>query len=255
VKYIVYNCTSYPAGGLADRIKGLISCYGLSKFTNREFIINWSYPFPLTECLQPNKINWLPRKIEGTYREIYAMDIDLYNQNKDILKSGDFKEDIICVKTNIDFLGLYNYSFCECFNDLFKFKLINKSKFENLIGLSCRFGGDQSDWKDYDFSKKISYNFIVDKLLEISKEKNIDIFFICSDSSKFLDYCKERKLKFFSTKGTPFHIDYPGCTKEAYHKTFEDFLSLRECKFIYYIKGGFACTSALTSVKTAVCIE
>lgn len=255
MKYIVYNCTSYPSGGLADRLKGLISCYGLSKFTNREFILNWTYPFSLTDYLQPNKINWIPRKIEGTYREIYAMDIDLFNNNKDILKSGDFKEDIISIRTNIDFLNLYNYSFKECFNDLFKTNLIDKSKFENLIGLSCRFGGKQSDWNDVNFGKEISFDHITDKLLEISKEKNIEKFFICSDSSKFLEHCKNKQLKFISTQGTPQHIDYPGCTREAYHKTFEDFLSLRECKHIYYIKGGFACTSALTSGKKAVCIE
>jgi len=95
---------------------------------------------------------------------------------------------------------------------------------------------------------------VYEKLIKISIENNINNFYICSDSSKFLNFLKEKKLNYVTSLGTPRHIDYPGCTIEGYNKTFEDFLSLRQCKVICYIKGGFAATSALTSGKKAICL-
>lgn len=47
-------------GGLADRIKGLITAFLIAVATDRIFIADWTRPFPLEPILQPARWDWRP---------------------------------------------------------------------------------------------------------------------------------------------------------------------------------------------------
>ena len=260
MSYLIYNCTTPPAGGLADRFKGLLSCYGLAKQLKREFIVNWTFPYKLTTILQPNKIDWKPKPIKGTFREYFLIDNDNFSQFKPVLENKKidsiFTNDIISIRTNINFLNYFDLSFAETFNKLFKFNFEGYEKFiqPNTLGVSCRFGGQQANWEgDPDFNKILSYDYVYEEIVKIKNEKHLANIFICSDSRAFLDFCTDKGLKYMTTEGNAEHIDRAGCSFEGFKKSFMDFFILRECETIVAIKGEFAKTAALS--KNRPCIE
>lgn len=46
-------------GGLADRLKGIVTAFSLALATGRIFVIDWRTPHPLRRNLQPNEYNWM----------------------------------------------------------------------------------------------------------------------------------------------------------------------------------------------------
>jgi hypothetical protein len=246
-KYIIFNCTARPAGGLADRLKGLVSTYALSKKLNREFIVNWTFPQKLNTVLEPNKYNWLPRPIQGfTQKDYFLIDNDSFNQHKHLfspVSEMNFPEDLVTIRTNINFLPLLNMteSFADLFEELFKPKFTIPS-LQEYVGFSARFGGTQSNWADSDFDRVVTYDYAFESLQEqMSKNKNKKLF-ICTDSSAFLEFLKDKGVDFLTTEGYAEHIDHEGCTEQGFKKVFEDFFILRQCDPILTIKGEFAKT-------------
>jgi hypothetical protein len=258
MKYVIFECTGRPAGGLADRFKGLISTYALAKVLKRDFIINWTYPFKLTSAVESNKYNWLPRPIEGKTQENYFL-IDNENFNIHLprikaLNEDSFPEDIVKIRCNINFINhlKINQTFGALFEELFKPKFTPITKNKECIGLSARFGGNQSNWPDHDFNRVISFDYVYEKIQEQIKTKNL---FVCSDSNDFLEFLKDKNVEFLSTENYAEHIDYPGCTETGYKKAFEDFFALRECNPIFTIKGELAKTVANTTSQQKKLIE
>lgn len=258
MKYIIFECTGRPAGGLADRFKGLISTYALAKKLNREFIINWTYPFKLNTVLEPNTYNWLPKPIEGKTQENYFMidneNFNIHLPNIKNLTDDSFPEDLVKIRCNINFLKHLNIkeSFGELFEELFKTKFNLLTQKEKTVGISARFGGTQSNWPDHDFDRTITFDYVYEKLCEKLGKNFSNQLFVCSDSNDFLDFLKEKKVNFITTEGYAEHIDYPGCTQTGYLKAFEDFFNLRECNPIYTIKGEMAKTVALSTKQNKV---
>ncbi|NBO99169.1 MAG: hypothetical protein EBU90_03445 [Proteobacteria bacterium] len=254
-KYIVYNCICRPAGGLADRIKGLVSCYALAKATKRDFIINWTYPYDISEILEPNKVNWKRRKIVGTAEEHFIFDCEGHDQYRPIFNSPDindhFNSDIVCIKTNLNFTEHFPYSFESLFEELFCLRASLPFNIESdTIGLCARFGGKQCNWGDINFGRELSFDFVVEKAKQISADKKI---FLCTDSQAFYDYAKDR-FNFMHVPGTTEHMDREGCSLYGFKKSFIDFYLLRECDTIISTKGEFAKTAALSKGKLPVSI-
>lgn len=260
--YIVYTCTEPPAGGLADRLKGIVSCYGLSRALNRDFLINWTFPHKINSILKPNKINWSPRPIQGTHSVLFLIDNDNYKLFEPSLQdntfSSYFNTDIVSVRTNINFLNYFNLKFSNVFNDLFDDSLLG---IDNLIkpetlGVSCRFGGTQANWAgDPDFNKTLSYDYVYEEIIRLLEEKKCSNLFLCSDSNNFIDFCKEKKLYPIVTEGYSEHIDRSSCTFDGFKKSFVDFFALRKCRYIASIKGEFGKTAALSVDKEHIVIN
>ena len=62
-KFLVYRCDAYydknrNCGGLADRLKGILSGYVWALITNRTFLIHMNRPCDFTNLYSPNKHNW-----------------------------------------------------------------------------------------------------------------------------------------------------------------------------------------------------
>ena len=47
-----------PHGGMFDRLKGAITIYAIAKAQNKDFRIDWKYPFDLRKYLEPSKYDW-----------------------------------------------------------------------------------------------------------------------------------------------------------------------------------------------------
>jgi hypothetical protein len=259
VSYLIYTCTASPAGGLADRFKGLLSCYGLAKHLNREFMVNWTFPYKLTSVVQPNEIDWTTKPIEGTHKEYFFIDNENFNQLRSILENKQaeklFTNDIVSIRTNINFLNYFDLSFAETFDKLFKFNYKTVEQYINpqTLGVSCRFGGQQANWEgDPDFNKVVSFEYVYEEILRLKKETKAKNVFICSDSQLFLNYCSENKLHFTTTQDNAEHIDRVSCSFNGFRKSFTDFFILRECDTIISLKGEFAKTAALSKNKPII---
>lgn len=253
-KCIVYDCTERPAGGLADRIKGLISCFALSRLLDRDFFINWTYPFNLQSALEHNTYNWLPRPISGSHKQYFAMDNDNYVYFKDQFNRDNsdkfFTEDISIIKTNINFLnhlGLED-NFQDYFNQLFKEPELPFLTDENTVGVCARFGGQLSNWNDSDFNRDISFDYMLERITQTMQDAPTNNLFICTDSAKFTQFIKT-KMNVLCTSNETEHMDRPGCSYKGFIKSFQDFFLLRRCGTIISTKGGFARTAALSSGK------
>ncbi|MDR2601358.1 MAG: hypothetical protein LBC53_02745, partial [Spirochaetaceae bacterium] len=59
-------------GGLADRLKGIVSVYKICKELNLNFKINFTYPFELHEYLIPNVYDWKISRNEIYYNKKYS---------------------------------------------------------------------------------------------------------------------------------------------------------------------------------------
>ena len=249
-KYVVYNCVRYPGGGLADRFKGIVSCFALAKKLQREFIINWTYPYKLTTVLSPNKVNWLQRPIQGTHSSHRIFDAPGHNAYKDALQNyiSFFKEDILIFETNVNFLEDIKSDelFSSLFNELFTYSFELPPSIKNKpLGVAARFGGQQADWNDPTFNRDVTYEDVYNSIRKYIV--NDCPVFLCTDSSKFLNFCLENKLNYYTSKNKPEHIDYAGCSENGFKKAFEDFFILRECEPILSLKGNFAITAALSN--------
>ena len=54
-------------GGLSDRLRGALSTYLYAKKNGMDFSIYWNSPFPLSDYLIPNKVNWRMHEDEISY--------------------------------------------------------------------------------------------------------------------------------------------------------------------------------------------
>ena len=107
-KYILFSCTnkSSDCKGWADRLKGIISAYGISLITERQLVINITHPCSLTNFIEPNEIKWdinLPTQLGK-----YFIDFN-HNFTKDIISNMNFldyhkEEDVIEINPRYDYI-------------------------------------------------------------------------------------------------------------------------------------------------------
>src|SRR5665213_790230 len=75
-KYLIYHCRRL-CGGIADRLKGVLTVFYAALITRRVFIVDMPWPVSLTTILSPNRIDW--RWIDENSEpkcEISSLDID-----------------------------------------------------------------------------------------------------------------------------------------------------------------------------------
>jgi len=102
-KYLVYFCDSpRGCGGLADRIKGIMSVYALALLTDRQLIINMTFPCRLDKYLIPNEVDW-NQQVPTGLKSITAGPIDQIKTAADINQLWNHA-DVVKIQTNLHVL-------------------------------------------------------------------------------------------------------------------------------------------------------
>jgi len=228
-------------GGLCDRLKGMYSCWILSKKLNKKFIFN--IPAPTTLKAK----NFISINTEN-FQELNIIDWENYLKFEQILKELKFDDKNYIIHTNIDFSNLYENEYS--FSDFIKnnFDLISFENDHNVqkydIGIHIRCGGKMVGWNDYDFNHKFNLDVIHTRLSDISlQSENI---FLCSDSIEVLNKIDKFNIEnIIISPYEPKHIDRAlNVSDDDYLSTFYDLLTLANCKQIYYTFGEFAKTAS-----------
>lgn len=257
-------------GGLADRIKGMISIYYLCKKYHRNFKINFTYPFNLTDYLIPNKYNWKIEKDDICYNKKYALPI-LIN---DFQLPANFHE-FYFFKKILSNKQLHIYSdspiawdnFSNLFNELFKPSERLQSDIDKItndigqayISATFRFQallGDFDEGPKYPQLDKTEREPLIQKcILEIEKlhkkNKNLKIL-VTSDSITFLNRVNEKEYV-YTIPGNIVHMDYTeGESFGIYEKSFLDFYMIAYAKESYLFQTGKMYRSGFAKVASKV---
>ena len=250
-------------GGLADRLRGIISVYEVCKEQNIDFKLIFKSPFNLVDFLQPNKINWNIGKEHLNFNTKFVniccidtfdgSDYEARKQRRWFEKA--FKKDYMefHVRTNAFFA--YNGNFSSLFNELFKLSprlqtSINKLKSElgnSYISTSFRFLNLLDDFnetcgRDYQLTPKEQEKLIngnIEQLQQLHNKYPGKRILVNSDSTTFLNRVKELDYV-FAISGNITHIDGKNDNNEykTYEKTFLDFFMIANAEKIYLLRTG-----------------
>lgn len=254
---------STKSGGLADRLRGIISTYAVCKKYGLTYKLNFTYPFNLQEYLEPAEYNW---KIDDAdiCRNLEYSDIIILDTTEDSLyqfnKQKKFLEHKLCcsnlkqkhVYTNAGFA--YSLDYSSLFQELFKpsarlNKSLEKQKKilgDSYISVSARFLDLLGDFNEtFGYGSKLSDSdskkLISDSLEQIEKihsrypDRKI---LVNSDSNIFLLAASKYDYT-YSIPGTITHIDNnqnDDCY-QRYEKTFLDFFMIANASKIFLLKG------------------
>jgi len=241
-KIIFFNGIGPHKGGLCDRLKGMYSCWLLSKKLNRDFIYDLHFPVILN-CKHYKNIS------TESFKQLNIIDFENLCHYKKILQNLEFDSNQnYTIHTNMDFSEILNMenSFSEFINTFFDIKKFetdyNIEKYD--IGIHIRCGGKMVDWNDYDFGQSFDWNIFEKNILKIN-EMGKDVY-VCSDSKIVLDKLDSLNLKdIIISPYEPKHIDRGSDISEKdYFSTFYDLITLANCKKIYYTFGEFAKTAS-----------
>ena len=278
VPCIVYTCNGFTwSGGLADRLKGLVSLFDWCKKNNRPFKINFCEPFKLQDYLVPNQYDWLtdevsycgnnlqpkiclmePRTgkyLENDWNEIFDEWMEL--ETKDLSKQYHIYTNVYC--SNCDFSRL--------FNTLFKLSDRLQQELEHhlelihgkYISISFRFTtllGDFNDCTGTPLDADSKEKLILDSLQAIKEiSRNApqhEKILVTADSQTFLRRITMPDV--YVIPGKIGHIDYDH-GDDVNMKTFLDFFMISKAEAVYLAKGpgmynsAFAKTAAMVNDK------
>lgn len=246
-------------GGLADRLRGILSVYYICKQQDIAFKILFNHPFELNRYLIPNNVNWGITEdalnynlretdlcmITSTVGGIYERE----QQEKWFKKEfhRDFQE--FHVRTNAPFSFRYNFS--ELFHELFRpsellESLIDKHKDivgENYISVSFRFldllGDFNETFGQGTLSSEEERKRLIDqckKQLELLHNKYpYQKILVNSDSITFLKSASTLGYTYV-IPGEISHVDNPTPVEINVHdKTFTDFFMIANAQNIYLV--------------------
>jgi len=252
-----------PAGGLADRLRGILSTYSVCKQKGLKYKLYFDTPFILENYLEPNTIDWRIKKeeISNSKGKTYIVVLDavdssnyhLKKQKQFLMKQLSYTDSQTLVFTNAQFVYEENYS--ELFLELFKptkrlQENIDKHKKilnEKYISVSCRFMDLLGDFNETcstgvvlsNAEKNYMISKCIWKIQELHNQFPSHRILVNSDSESFL----KRLSKFdyiYVIPGVITHIDaeQDQDTYERYEKTFLDFFMIAGAERIYLLKMG-----------------
>lgn len=248
-------------GGLADRLRGIVSVYTICKEYKIDFKIIFNSPFNLTNFLEPNKVNWYISKEELNYNTkitdicyietLNGSDYEAKKQKQWFRREFKKKYREFHVRTNAIFSYKENFSLLFC--ELFKLSPKLQSNIEHqksIIGTgylstSFRFMNLLNDFNEtFEMHSKITkeeQNELIAKNIEQLKllhDRNPSKrILVNSDSRTFLQTAA--KLDFvYVIPGNITHIDGNNSSDEynTYEKTFLDFFMIANAERIFLLR-------------------
>ena len=257
---LIYN-EHKVSGGLADRIKGIISVYKTSKEQGLEFKILFTHPFDLGKYLAPNLVDWRITEEELNYNtnitdvcyvpSRIGSKFELEKQEEWF--GNEFRKEFCEFHVTTNAAYCYKYDFHTLFNELFKptaysESLIAKHKEvlkEDYISTSFRFLDLLGDFNEVSgrnlkLTKSEREKLIKDSLLPLELLHRLHPqkpILVNSDSKTFLQATAELGYTYV-VPGEISHIDNKSNTggDNANDKMFTDFLLIANAGSIYLFK-------------------
>ena len=261
-KRVVLTYNEHKAsGGLADRIKGIISVYKTCKELGIEFKIHFTHPFNLNRYLAPNLVDWSIKEEELNYntgvtdvcyvpsrigsKEELEMQEEWFRKEFD----KDYRE--FHVTTNAAYC--YKYDFHTLFNELFRptehsERLLTPHKRvlkEGYISTSFRFLDLLNDFNEVSgrnlkLSAAEQEKLITESLYPLELLHRLHPrrpILVNSDSTRFLQAAARLRYTYI-IPGEISHIDNKRSTgsDNAHDKMFTDFLMIANAGSIYMFK-------------------
>lgn len=250
-------------GGLADRLRGIVSVYSVCKEYKIDFKIIFDSPFNLACFLEPNKVDWRTSKKELNYNTNITDICYIETQNGSDYEAKkqklwfrqEFKKKYkeFHVRTNAIFS--YKEDFSNLFNELFKLSPRLQSSIEmqkrilgkEYISTSFRFMNLLNDFNEtFELHSKITkeeQNELITKNIEqlqlLRRKHPNKRILVNSDSTTFLQAAA--KLDYvYVIPGNITHIDGKNDYNEyeVYEKTFLDFFMIANAEKIYLLRTG-----------------
>jgi hypothetical protein len=273
---IVYCCNGEIIhGGLADRLKGIISFYAVALHCDVDFYIHHTHPFSLEDYWEPNEYEWRNESIRfNPFRDRIISDIvHKYKEGINPVNWIDTKNPrTYFVYSNANYLhainGVYNIvlSFAiwrKYFDKLFKpsillEKALNELPTGDYRVCHLRFVGILGDFADIN-PRRLSeeavdqlFAFLDAKLNALHETKSDMPLYVLSDSPRFLAHISTNK-RVRVLPGTPKHVDIQSKENslEDHLKTFADFYFMARSQEVLVLampplyESGFAKISAL----------
>lgn len=250
------------AGGIADRLKGIIGTYHIAKKKGMQFKLYFKEPFPLEDFFVPNLYDWKIDKsnicLDKSKVNIIVLDstqdsnYQLRKQQKYLERTIKNTNKQIHVYTNAGFS--YNLNYAELFYELFKPSERLRNALERQISLigteyisvSCRFLdllGDFNETYGYgealsELERELLLTQINDVIVKLHNENPRKKIVVNSDSITFLNLYKYGEYTCV-IPGNVTHIDakQDEYFYEKYEKTFLDFMVIANAEKVYLIKS------------------
>lgn len=250
-------------GGLADRLRGIISVYEVCKELDIDFKLIFNNPFEMSSFLVPNKVDWTIEEDDLNYNtkvtDLCYIDTKTGSAYEAKRQKQWFRKEFkksykeFHIRTNAIFA--YDSDYSTLFNELFRLSprlqaSIDKQKEilgTNYISTSFRFMNLLCD-----FNETVEMQVL---LTEAEKEaliarniKQIELLhannpgkriLVNSDSSTFLKRVAAIEYV-YTIPGNITHIDGKNNSDEysAYEKTFIDFFMIANAEKIYLMRTG-----------------
>jgi hypothetical protein len=242
------------AGGLADRLRGMVSLYKIARNIGTDFKIYFTSPAALTHYLVPNLYDWcieqsdiiydLSESVICKYGTPKYDDAGVQKEIQRLLKQYNQ----IHITTNIPSDLEYNNLFTILFKpspelrELIEYNLSQIGR--EFISATFRFQALLGDFYEGNYpvlpeNKRLKLlGRCLEHLEEIHRENKDEKILVTSDSITFLNEAKKYDFVYV-IPGKIAHIAFsPGLDKEIYMKSFVDYFVLTYSKKIYLVIDG-----------------
>lgn len=249
-------------GGLADRLKGVVSVYSVCRSLGIPVKIHFTSPFKLADFLVPNEVDWTIDEKDICYNRKDALPVfcgtnathvEMPFQRRWFVKN--FKKDFKQIHVYTNAYLEQGHRFKEYFNELFKMspaleEAVSKTCQEykdGYITVSCRFLALLGDFNE-EGHKPLSpekqaelLNRTKEEIEAIhNEERNRKLpILLMSDSIRCLEYITQELPYVHKIPGLPVHMDYTSDNhNNATHlKTFTDLMVISKAKRVYLLKS------------------
>lgn len=249
-------------GGLADRLRGIVSAYYVSKEMGLDFKIHFVHPFRLDDYLVPNKVDWKINDDDICYNSKCAVPM-FCGSNATLVEpffqklwfKKKYKEPVsqVHVYTNAMLLPR-GCRFRDCFNELFKPSAALEKALschaealkDGYYVMTFRFQQLLGDFKEEqqftilppDEQQLLMERCVsqIEKLYAKLEKKRV---VLTSDSRKFLDFAKERLDYVYVVPGIVAHMDWStDIPFDVNLKSFVDFYMISRAEKAFLLQTG-----------------
>lgn len=268
-------------GGMADRLRAIISFYSICREENIRFALNFTFPFEIEKYLVPNTYDWRLNVGELSFNSkestpIFTDNIGIHGEREIQWEKNYARKQLkreyqqLHVYSSFDFVA---DDFSKLFHELFKPSpllddaLNSYREFlgKNYISVSTRFMELLGDFHEPKAKTRLSrqeQDCLIDKclrqLLKLHQENPGKRVLVTSDSHRFLNTCSALPWV-YTVEGEIAHSDT--ADTDNHLKTFLDFWLISEAESVYQLRtdkmygGNFSKKAALAGNRPYKLIE